>query len=69
MLFRSLMVDDRLPERTRQTLREMGHDVVDVTVSFSPRQFASPTGVMVDPVTGLRLGGADPFGYGIAAGM
>jgi gamma-glutamyltranspeptidase / glutathione hydrolase len=63
-----LLVDDRLPRRTRQTLREMGHDVVDATVSFSPRHFASPTGVMLDPHTGLRLGGADPFGYGIAGG-
>jgi gamma-glutamyltranspeptidase/glutathione hydrolase len=63
-----LLVDDRLPARTRQTLREMGHDVVDATVSFAPRHFASPTGVMLDADTGLRLGGADPFGYGIAAG-
>ena len=38
------------------------------TVSFSPRHFASPTGVMLDPHTGLRLGGADPFGYGVAGG-
>ena len=64
----SLLVDDRLPASTRQTLREMGHDVVDVEVSFSPRGFASPTGVTVDPATGLRYGGADPFGAGIAAG-
>jgi gamma-glutamyltranspeptidase / glutathione hydrolase len=63
-----LLVDDRLPQRTRDTLREMGHDVVDAAVSFSPRHFASPTGVMVNLENGLRLGGADPFGYGIAAG-
>ena len=63
-----LLVDDRIPASTRQRLRDMGHDVVDATVSFSPRQFASPTGVMLDPQSRLRLGGADPFGYGIAAG-
>ena len=63
-----LLADDRLPARTLQSLREMGHDVVEATVSFSPRQFASPTGVAVDPATGLRYGGADPFGIGIAAG-
>ena len=63
-----LLVDDRLPARTRQTLREMGHTVLDATVSFAPRHFASPTGVMLDPDTRLRLGGADPFGYGIAGG-
>jgi hypothetical protein len=46
----------------------MGHDVSEVPVSFSARQFASPTGVSVDPISGLRFGGADPFGIGIAAG-
>ncbi|MGI8855362.1 MAG: gamma-glutamyltransferase [Thermomicrobiales bacterium] len=63
-----LLVDDRIPAATRAKLREMGHNVVDVKVSFSPRGFASPTGVTVDPATGLRYGGADPFGAGIAAG-
>ncbi len=64
-----LLVDDRVPAATRAKLRAMGHDVVDVEVSFSPRGFASPTGVMVDPTSGLRTGGADPFGgAGIAAG-
>lgn len=64
-----LLVDDRVPAATRARLRQMGHAVVDVEVSFSPRGFASPTGVAVDPTTGLRYGGADPFGgSGIAAG-
>lgn len=63
-----LLVDDRIPAATRDRLRAMGHNVVDVPVSFSPRGFASPTGVAVDPATGIRYGGADPFGAGIAAG-
>ncbi|MDQ6907332.1 MAG: gamma-glutamyltransferase family protein, partial [Chloroflexota bacterium] len=63
-----LLVDDRVPAATRAKLRAMGHNVVDVAVSFSPRGFASPTGVTVDSVSGLRCGGADPFGAGIAAG-
>ena len=63
-----LLIDDRVPAETRSALRDMGHNVVDVEVSFSPRGFASPTGVAVDPATGLRYGGADPFGIGIAAG-
>lgn len=63
-----LLVDDRVPAATRNRLRAMGHNVVDVAVSFSPRGFASPTGVTVDPRTGIRYGGADPFGAGIAAG-
>jgi gamma-glutamyltranspeptidase/glutathione hydrolase len=63
-----LLVDDRIPESTRATLQAKGHNVVPVEVSFSPRGFASPTGVTVDPSTGLRYGGADPFGIGIAAG-
>jgi gamma-glutamyltranspeptidase / glutathione hydrolase len=63
-----LLADDRLAPGTLRGLREMGHDVREVAVSFSPRQFASPTGVAVDPTTGLRYGGADPFGIGVAAG-
>ena len=63
-----LLADDRLPAATLRGLRDRGHDVNDVTVSFSPRQFASPTGVAVDAGTGLRFGGADPFGIGVAAG-
>jgi hypothetical protein len=46
----------------------MGHNVVDAEVAVAPRVFASPTGVTVDPGSGLRHGGADPFGIGIAAG-
>jgi gamma-glutamyltranspeptidase/glutathione hydrolase len=63
-----LLIDDRLPRSTRDTLRAWGHAVAPVTVSYWPRHFASPTGVMVDLASGLRLGGADPFGIGIAAG-
>lgn len=63
-----LLIDDRIQLETREALRSMGHNVVDVEVSFSPRGFASPTGVAVDGDTGLRFGGADPFGIGIAAG-
>ena len=63
-----LLVDDRIDPAARDALRAMGHNVVDAEVSFSPRIFASPTGVAVDPATGLRYGGADPFGAGIAAG-
>ena len=63
-----LLVDSRVSQQTRDRLREMGHNVVDAEVTFAPRAFASPTGVTVDPATGLRNGGADPFGIGIAAG-
>jgi gamma-glutamyltranspeptidase/glutathione hydrolase len=65
---RELLADDRLPPATLRALRAMGHHVSEVPISFSPRQFASPTGVSVDPISGLRFGGADPFGIGIAAG-
>jgi len=63
-----LLADDRLPQAALRALRGLGHDVTEVPVSFSPRQFASPTGVAVEPTSGLRFGGADPFGIGIAAG-
>ncbi len=63
-----LLADTRIPAATRDRLRAMGHDVVDAEIAFAPRAFASPTGVTVDPETGLRGGGADPFGIGIAAG-
>jgi gamma-glutamyltranspeptidase/glutathione hydrolase len=63
-----LLADDRLSAAALRGLSERGHEVNAVPVSFSPRQFASPTGVTVDPKSGLRSGGADPFGIGIAAG-
>jgi gamma-glutamyltranspeptidase / glutathione hydrolase len=63
-----LLTDTRISQATRDRLRAMGHNVVDAEVTFAPRAFASPTGVQVDPRTGLRYGGADPFGIGIAAG-
>jgi gamma-glutamyltranspeptidase/glutathione hydrolase len=63
-----LLADDRLAPATLRGLRALGHDVREVPVSFSPRQFASPTGVSVEPSSGLRCGGADPFGIGIATG-
>lgn len=63
-----VLADDRLPAATIRGLRERGHLVSEVNVSFSPRQFASPTGVAVDADSGLRFGGADPFGIGVAAG-
>jgi gamma-glutamyltranspeptidase / glutathione hydrolase len=65
----ALLADDRLPEETLHGLRERGHVVEPVTVAFAPRHFASPTGVAVDPSTGLRTGGADPWAIGIAAGV
>jgi hypothetical protein len=63
-----LLADDRLPAATLRALRDEGQDVEPVNVPFLPRQFASPTGVAVDPATGLRHGGADPFALGDAAG-
>ena len=63
-----LLADTRIAAATRERLREMGHNVVDAEVAFAPRAFASPTGVTVDPGSGLRGGGADPFGIGVAAG-
>lgn len=63
-----LLVDDRVPAATRDRLRAMGHNVVEAEVAFSPRAFASPAVIAVDADTGLRYGGADPFGGGIAAG-
>jgi gamma-glutamyltranspeptidase / glutathione hydrolase len=63
-----LLADEKIAASTRETLREMGHHVIPAEVTFAPRAFASPTGVQVDPESGLRYGGADPFGPGIAAG-
>jgi gamma-glutamyltranspeptidase/glutathione hydrolase len=63
-----LLADDRLPAGTRERLRAMGHPVRDVSVSFWPQHFGLPTGVAVDPATGLRYGGAVPFAMGVAIG-
>jgi gamma-glutamyltranspeptidase / glutathione hydrolase len=64
-----LLVDTRVSQAARDRLRAMGHNVVDAEPTFAPRAFASPTGVQIDPETGVRYGGADPFGIGIAAGI
>jgi gamma-glutamyltranspeptidase / glutathione hydrolase len=64
----NLLADDKISESTRKKLSDMGHTVIPAEVTFAPRAFASPTGIQVDPETGLRYGGADPFGPGIAAG-
>lgn len=64
----NLLADARLTPETIEQLRAMGHNVIPAEVTFAPRAFASPTGVQVDPETGLRYGGADPFGPGIAGG-
>jgi gamma-glutamyltranspeptidase/glutathione hydrolase len=63
-----LLADDRLPAGTRERLRGMGHPVREVSVSFWPQHFGLPTGVAVDPATGLRHGGAVPFAMGVAIG-
>jgi alkanesulfonate monooxygenase SsuD/methylene tetrahydromethanopterin reductase-like flavin-dependent oxidoreductase (luciferase family) len=44
-----LLIDDRLPASTLDRLRAMGHDVVPTEVAFSPRAFASPAAIAVDP--------------------
>lgn len=64
----TLLADERVGPETIEQLRAMGHSVTPAEVTFAPRAFASPTGVQVDPGTGLRYGGADPFGPGIAGG-
>lgn len=61
------LVDDRIPASVREQLSAMGHRIAPRPATFWPRYFASPTGIQVGPDGALR-GGADPFGYGVAAG-
>lgn len=54
----TLWMESRIPEKIREALRRMGHEVVDM--SEYTMFFGGLNGVMVNPKTGKLHGGADP---------
>ena len=59
-----VFTEPTLPEAIREGLRERGHDV-DVADST----WSSAQSIVIDPETGLHLGGSDPRGDGAALGF
>ena len=56
-------VEDRIPEATMNALRAKGYEVIKVGDDGG-----RVNGILIDPATGFRLGGADPREYGYAIG-
>jgi gamma-glutamyltranspeptidase/glutathione hydrolase len=62
-------VDSRLPATTLDGLRELGHNLIVREETPVNSSFARPTGILIDPDTGLLRGGATPFGPATAIGL
>src|SRR5690606_18566078 len=63
-----LLADSRIPAPVLKGLEALGQEVVAVEEMFSPRQCASPVGILVDHEAGVLRGGADPFQRAICIG-
>lgn len=62
----SLKIEGRVPDEVIQTLQEKGHEV-EVLEDFT--DVMGHAGVIkIDPVSGVKYGGADPRGDGVALG-
>ncbi|WP_126602346.1 gamma-glutamyltransferase [Dictyobacter aurantiacus] len=62
----ALLVEDRFPVATLETLRQMGHTIQIGDLWMATMGYAQ--GIMFDPTTGVMQGGSDPRAEGIAAG-
>lgn len=62
-------VDDRIPASTIEQLRKWGHNIIEVHEAVSPKQFASPVAISIDPDSGLIYGGIDPYNQGTTVGL
>ena len=56
-------VEDRIPAATMEALRAKGYQV-----RSTPNDYVLVNGIIIDPVTRFRIGGADPRGDGYVAG-
>jgi len=56
-------VEDRIPQATMTALRAKGYEIIVVNDDDG-----RVNGVLIDPATGFRLGGADPREMGYALG-
>lgn len=62
-------IDSRFPAESLDRLRELGHELVVQTESFSTSYFGRPNGVLIDPKTGRLRGGINPFKPYFAMGL
>ncbi len=58
-----LSVERAVPEDVRENLRRRGH-----VIEVSPRDWSSAQAIVIDPASGLHLGGSDPRSDGLAVG-
>lgn len=65
----AIQADDRIAAESLAALGQRGHQVLTVTETFRPRQFASPTCIRIDPDSGLLTSGTDPFHNAVALGI
>ena len=59
---RETLLDHRIDLQTVEALARMGHNVEVVPEPSTGGGFSRPSGVMIDPVTGLLHAGVQPFG-------
>ena len=59
----SFRIENRIPEATIEALRAKGYEI-----KSEPNNFVLVNGILIDPATGFRLGGADPRDNGYALG-
>jgi gamma-glutamyltranspeptidase/glutathione hydrolase len=59
----TLTVERSVPRDVIEGLERRGH-----TVEVSPRDWSSAQTIVIDPSTGLHLGGSDPRSDGLALG-
>ena len=59
----SFRVENRVPEATMDALRAKGYEIKSVL-----NDYVLVNGILIDPATGFRLGGADPRDNGYALG-
>ena len=64
-----IVLDRRIPEQVESALKAKGHEVVFADIDSRPVQFARPSGILVDPNTGVLHGGhhttALPYGRAV----
>lgn len=58
----AFVIEDRIPAATMDTLRAKGYEIRPISRS------GAVNGIVIDPATGFRLGGADPREDGYALG-
>ena len=64
-----LLLDSRLPDEVLVGLERLGHHPRVVGETFHAAHFSTPLGILIDPRTGVLMGGSDPRKDGLAIGF